>query len=88
MWTTIANFAPVGGQVALVLDRSMTIVSQQTDILRVNWLQHRALFDFDWVEVVEVDAEDIERFAVQVGNDTDTIRKRRYPNLPCVISPK
>jgi hypothetical protein len=58
----------------------------QGEILRVNWLIRRTLFDFDEVEIVRANDEDIERFAVQVGNDTDIIRQPSYKEMRCVIS--
>ena len=61
---------------------------QQNGILRVNWLEHRHLFDFDEVQIVQATDEDVERFAVQVGNDTDPTRKPRYPKMRCVILPE
>jgi hypothetical protein len=57
-------------------------------LLRVNWLAHRELFDFDRVEIVQATDEDVERFAVQVGNDTDPMRKPRYPGMECSIWPE
>ncbi len=53
--------------------------------LHVNWLARRALFDFDRVEIVHATDEDVERFAVQVGNDTDLLRKPRYAEMSCVV---
>jgi hypothetical protein len=52
----------------------------------VNWLTHRKLFDFDEVEIAQTTDEDVERFAVQVGNDTDPKRKPRYQKMRCVVS--
>jgi hypothetical protein len=54
-------------------------------LLRVNWLVRRKLFDFDRVEILQATDEDVERFAVQVGNDTDPTRKDRYRHLACRI---
>jgi hypothetical protein len=56
-------------------------------VLRVNWLQRRSLFDFGVVEIVQASDEQVERFAVQVGNDTDPLRRARYPKMACVIRP-
>jgi hypothetical protein len=52
----------------------------------INWLQRRELFDFSRVEIVQATDEDVERFAVQVGNDTDEWRKPRYKQIPCAVS--
>jgi hypothetical protein len=59
-----------------------------SDVLRVNWLVRRALFDFDWVEIIQATDEDVERFAVQVGNDTDPVRELRYQQMKCTIGPE
>jgi hypothetical protein len=53
---------------------------------RVNWLQRRSLFDFSRVEIIQATDEEVERFAVQVGNDTDEWRKPRYEQITCVVS--
>ncbi len=57
------------------------------DVLRVNWLADRKLFDFDRVEIRAADDEQVERFAVQVGNDTDPARKPRYHSMRCDVAP-
>lgn len=62
--------------------------SYQDGLLRINWLVRRSLFDFDWVEIIQATDEEIERFAVQVGNDMDPIRQGRYTQIPCLIVPK
>ncbi|MFC1974834.1 hypothetical protein ACFLXQ_00370 [Chloroflexota bacterium] len=59
----------------------------QDQTLRVNWLMRRKLFDFDWVEIIQATDEDVERFAVQVGNDTDPMQARRYKGMHCFVSP-
>jgi len=60
---------------------------RQGGFLRVNWLARRALFDFDRVEIIRATDEDVERFAVQVGNDTDPFRKPRYAQMRCSLAP-
>ncbi len=73
------------GQVVAVLDSNMAAgQAEQEDSLRVNWLARRELFDFDRVEIVQATDEQVERFAVQVGNDTDPARS--YRGLPCRVS--
>ncbi len=57
-------------------------------LLRVNWLARRKLFDFDRVEIIQATDEEIERFAVQVGNDTDPVRQPRYAQMQCLIAPQ
>ncbi len=74
------------GRVVAVLDSRMdTERVQQDGTLRVNWLVRRALFDFDEVEIVQAPDEDVERFVVQVGNDTDDFRRSRYKKMACTI---
>jgi hypothetical protein len=61
---------------------------RQGGSLHVNWLVRRSLFDFDRVEITRATDEDVERFAVQVGNDTDLFRKPRYAQMRCVVNPR
>ncbi len=61
--------------------------AQRDGSLHVNWLVRRALFDFDRVEIVRATDKDVEHFAMQVGNDTDPIRKPRYAEIRCVLNP-
>lgn len=75
------------GGVAAVLDRnSYEATVQENDQIRVNWLVRRTLFDFDWVEIIDADDEAVERFAVQVGNDTDETRRQSYKKTPCLVA--
>ena len=60
---------------------------EQGRTLTVNWLAQQSLFDFDAVEIVQATDEEVERFVVQVGNDTDPIRQPHYADMACVISP-
>jgi hypothetical protein len=74
--------------VTAVLDSSWSQPHElQAGLLRLNWLVHRQLFDFDRVEIVRATDEEVERFAVQVGNDTDGFRKSRYATLRCTLAP-
>jgi RNase P subunit RPR2 len=76
------------GWVVAVLDSQMTAkLHRQDGIMRVNWLTRRSLFDFDEVEIKQASDEDVERFAVQVGNDTDPMRQPYYKEMRCLISP-
>jgi hypothetical protein len=73
--------------VIAVLDQQMAAQPvQQGQTLRVNWLLRRALFDFDSVEIIAASDEEVERFAVQVGNDTDPARQPRYRKMECLIA--
>ena len=46
------------------------------------------MFDFDTVEIVRATDEDVERLAMNAGNDTDPVRKARYAHVHCVIAPE
>jgi hypothetical protein len=70
------------GVVAVLDNTWMEEYLYQDGLLRINWLAHRNLFDFDRVEVIWASDEEVERFAVQVGNDTDPIRQLRYRQIP------
>jgi hypothetical protein len=75
------------GVTAVLDDRWSEVWQHQDGLLRVNWLICRKLFDFDRVEVIQATDEDVERFVVQVGNDTDVLRQTRYPQIQCLIGP-
>jgi len=76
------------GQVVAVLDADMPGNVERSDPFRVNWLTRRFLFDFDEVEIIRATDEEVERFVVQVGNDTDPVRQGRYQHMPCRIGPE
>jgi hypothetical protein len=74
-------------QVIAVLDQQMAAQpAPQAQMLRVNWLSRRSLFDFDRVEIIAASDEEVERFAVQVGNDTDPARQPGYKTMTCFIA--
>ena len=76
------------GPVIALLDSELTVNQyEEDDMLYINWLKYRRLFDFDAVSIVGATDEDVERFAVQVGNDTDPTRLGRYAQMNCFISP-
>ncbi|MCB0210530.1 MAG: hypothetical protein KDJ52_14425 [Anaerolineae bacterium] len=77
---------PPGGVVA-VLDTTPQPESVQTpNQIRVNWMVMRRLFDFDQVEIINATDEDVERFVIQAGNDTDEIKSARYAAMVCSIA--
>ncbi|MEM7345155.1 MAG: hypothetical protein AAF485_12995 [Chloroflexota bacterium] len=61
-------------------------VTETTDEIRINWLVERTLFDFDAVQIDNATDEDVERFLVQMGNDTDEWRVKRYPQVSCMVA--
>jgi len=76
------------GQVVVVLDNQMEKGQVKTgDVLKVNWFVYRKMFDFDAIEIEQATDEDVERFAVQLGNDTSKSRRSRYKKMYCTISP-
>lgn len=76
------------GRLVAVLDAGMAeMVIKNGETIRVNWLIRRDLFDFETVEIIQADDEAVERLAMQIGNDTDLIRRPRYPEMICTIAP-
>jgi hypothetical protein len=81
------EFLDWAGPIVAILDsQSAAETSEEKGALRVNWLVRRALFDFETIEIVQAIDEDVERFAVQVGNDTDELRQSQYENMHCTVS--
>jgi hypothetical protein len=77
------------GQITAVLDSGMTVErSEQAGVLRVNWLLRHDLFDFDSVEIIQASDEEVERFAVQLGNHIDPARPDHYRHLTCRVAPQ
>lgn len=75
------------GQIFAVLNSRLNEeLVERGGILHVNWLVRRTLFDFDAVAIARASDEAVERFAVQVGNDTDPFRRPRYRNMRCVVA--
>ena len=79
---------PIGNVIARLETNWMDFYKQEGGRLYGNWLGLRELFDFDTVEIVQATDEDVERFAVQVGNDTDSFRKPRYEEMQCTVKCK
>lgn len=78
----------VGKKVVAVLNNQMEHKYLEVEnTLRVNWCHHRKLFDFDTVAIEKATDEDVERFAMQVGNHTDEVRKSNYAKVSCTIAP-
>jgi hypothetical protein len=70
----------------VVLDRQMEDeVRQENRTLWANWFAQQAVFDFHAVEIIKASDEEVERFAVQIGNDTELWRSPRYRQMPCVV---
>lgn len=74
------------GRVEAILDKQMTSEQLQNGlVLQTNWLIRRKLFDFDTIKIINATNEDVERFTIQVGNDTDIVRVRRYKEMLCIV---
>lgn len=74
------------GRMIAVLDNHMIEEQTETDQeMHLNWLKRRSVFDFDRVDIIQADDERVERFVVQVGNDTDPWRRPRYKEMLCQI---
>jgi len=81
------EFLDWAGPVEVVLDNQVTTdILEKAGSLRINWLPRRALFDFDRISILQATDEEVERFAVLVGNDTDEYRKPHYKTMPCTVS--
>lgn len=75
-------------QVVAVLDTEMDEEpAEAAGILRINWLKRLSLFDFDRADIIAATDYDVERFCIQVANDTDEWRSRRYRNMTVTIKP-
>ena len=75
-------------KVIAVLDNQVDFAPvQHGQTLSVNWVFRRELFDFDSVRILRATDEEVERFAVQVGNDTDPLRQPWYQKMECTASP-
>jgi hypothetical protein len=74
-------------EVLVVLSQQMTQeIVEKENAVYVNWLMRRTLFDFEAVVIARTSDEEVERFAVQVGNDMEETRRHRYARMRCVVS--
>lgn len=60
---------------------------QTNGTVRVHWRQRAALFDFDRIEIAQASDYDVERFCMQVGNDTDAVWQPKYRKMLCTVDP-
>jgi hypothetical protein len=73
--------------VAVLNTNSVELYQRQKDQLQVNWTQRRSMFDFERVEIIQASDEEVERFAVQVGNETDPVREPLFKQMTCLVGP-
>lgn len=70
-----------------VLDKeTSTEQTEQDGYLLVNWFARQNLFDFCAVRILQATDKDVEGFAIQIGNDTDKLRKKFYRKMECLVS--
>lgn len=74
------------GVVAMLDNQWMKKSSYRNGLLRVNALTYLSRFDFDWVEIMQATDQEVERFAIQISNDTDPFRQPRYRGASCTIA--
>jgi HEAT repeat protein len=72
--------------VAVLNERRAAEQAWRDGVLEVNWLKRRTLFDFDRVAIVRATDEEVERFAIQVSNDTDEWRQPCYKRMVCAVA--
>jgi hypothetical protein len=75
-------------QIVAVLDNTWLEPVVQEEALRVNWFGHQNPFDFDCIEIIQATDEEIERFTMRMGNDTDPVRKPQLGQIPYTIGPE
>lgn len=76
-------------QLICLLDETMILpYTADQGIWRVNWLSHREQFDFERVELIRAAEVEVEKFAVQVANNTDPQQKAAYRRMICQIGPE
>lgn len=76
-------------RVIAVLDEKMEAARRfKSNILEVNWLITRQLFDFEEVVIIQANDENVERLAIQIGNDTDPQRAASYRDMNCTVTPQ
>nr|HMQ56397.1 NADH-quinone oxidoreductase subunit J [Anaerolineae bacterium] len=77
-------------KIVAVLDAAWPRESERPgpDLLRVNWLRRKALFDFDWVEIVQATDQDVAAFTEQIQEDTDSWRRSRYRQMQVWVDPR
>jgi HEAT repeat protein len=74
-------------EVMAVLDRGMAAeIDRQGARLHVHALRRGRPFDLDGVIVRDADDFAVERFCMQIGNDTDPQRAARYRTLPVTVA--
>ena len=72
-----------------VLDETMSLpYTVKEGICRVNWLIHHRQFDFEGVELTQASEIEVEKFAIQIANNTEPQQKSTYWRMTCQIGPE
>ena len=72
--------------IVATLDEQMgPLSSVEGHQLKINWLKLNRLFDFDEVDIITASDQDIMRFCMLVGNDSDAYRIPKYARVKCTI---
>lgn len=79
------HFLEVKFVVALLDNNQPEDIIHRGNILRINWLNKKKLFDFDGIEIAQATDKEVESLAMQVGNDMDPYRKKRYKDITCAL---
>lgn len=76
-------------RIIAVLDSTWAEETQRPgpDLLRVNWLRRKTLFDFDQVEIIQATDHQVEELVTMVEHDTDSWRRSRYRQMRCLVDP-
>ncbi|HRV96326.1 MAG TPA: NADH-quinone oxidoreductase subunit J [Anaerolineae bacterium] len=76
-------------RIIAVLDSTWAEETQRPgpDLLRVNWLRRKTLFDFDQVEIIQATDPQVAELVAMVEHDTDSWRRSRYRQMRCLVDP-
>ncbi len=80
------DFLDAEGSLAILDNEMQDNYVQCGNTIRINWLLARSLCYFSQVEIIRATDEEVERFAVQVGNDTDEKRKIQNKLMRCLVA--
>ena len=76
------------GAIGVVFDvANEQLQYEKNGILWVNWIHYQKVFDFDLIHIIQASDQDIERFVIQIGNDSDKHQQKKRYSQACFISP-
>jgi hypothetical protein len=80
------EFMNHSGPIIARLDNQMTTkILEQEEVLIVNWFAHQSVFDFDKIQIIRATDEEVERFVVNLGNNSDELQQSSYKKMNCVV---